>query len=153
MQKILKLLVIIITVVIFTGLMTGCTKIQNYSSIKLKSSTPAYFHKGVYKSYTPGTKDLTKIYFYVFYDENSGHTEESERGMGLPFSCVQTKNFVKFKFGGSEEPEEILKIKSIENEIITGYFENNLPIRFIPIPNVTPDNFDAEKKKKNGNLQ
>ena len=62
---------------------------------------------------------------------------------------MQTDNTVKFKFGGSEEPEEILKIQSVKDKIITGYFPDNQSLTFIPIPNANPDNFDAIEYTKN----
>lgn len=135
MQKLFKLLTAVIFFLMAIFLMTGCTK--------SKPITFDYFYKGVYKSYSLDEKNPQKIYFYIFYDENSGHTEESEKGIGLPFSCVQSNGYVKFKFGGAEEPDETLKIKSVKNGIITGSFEDNLLRIFIPIPNANPDNFDA----------
>ena len=92
-------------VIIAISLITGCTNMTT------PKSETVYFQRGVYKSFPA---DNSYIDFYIFYDETSGHTEDSEKGIGLPFSCVQTKESVKFKFGGSEEPEEIFKIKSAE---------------------------------------
>lgn len=135
MQKFIKL-IILIPVFLGISLITSCTNTN-------KESASAHFHKGVYASYSPNKK--SQSYFYIFYDENSGHTEESERGIGLPFSCVQTDKNVKFKFGGSKEPEKIFKIKSIKNGVITGAFKNEQLLIFTPIPNVNPKSFDAAK--------
>ena len=141
MRTIIKLLTIIIPVLIVISLMTGCANIKDKKFFKSKPAT-TYFHKGVYKSYAPN-KNSGQFYFYIFYDENSGHTEDSEMGIGLPFSCVQKDGYVKFKFGGSEEPEEKFIIKSTKNNAITGYFKDKQLLKFILIPDANPDNFDA----------
>ena len=140
MQKILKVL-ILIPILVVISLLTGCTNLDN-------ESVAAYFHRGVYKSYSPENKS-SQFYFYVFYDENSGHTEDSKNGIGLPFSCVQTINNVRFKFGGVEEPEEILEIKSVKKGVVTGSFENDKLLIFVPLPDTKPDNFDAVEYIKN----
>ena len=140
MQKIVKAL-ILIAILVEISLLTGCTNLDN-------ESVAAYFHRGVYKSYSHENKS-SQFYFYVFYDENSGHTEDSKNGIGLPFSCVQTVDNVKFKFAGSEEPEEILKIKSAKKNLITGSFKDNKLLIFIPVSDANPDNFDAVEYIKN----
>lgn len=134
MRKLFRLLTVAIFFVMTIFVMTGCSEINSDNFDKPKSVTAHYFQKGVYKSYYLDKKNSYN-YFYVFYDENSGHTEDSERGIGLPFSCVQSDGYVKFKFGGAEEPDETLKIKSFKNGVITGSFEDDLMLIFIPIPN------------------
>ena len=64
-------------------------------------------------------------------------------GIGLPFSCVQTDNAVKFRFGGSEEPEEVFNVKHVENDAITGSFADGKMLVFTPVPEANPDKFDA----------
>jgi len=140
-QKIIKLLTIIIFILMVNSLMTGCTNIKDKKFFKSKPAT-TYFHRGVYKSYTPD-KNSNRIYFYVFYDKNSGHTEDIKMGIGLPFSCIQKDGYVKFKFGGSKEPEEKFKIKSAKNKVITGYFKDKQLLKFILIPDANPDKFDT----------
>ena len=147
MKKIIKSLAVIIPFVVLIGFVTGCTNIKQGSLLKQKAETTAYFHKGVYKSYS-SDKDSNQFYFYVFYDENSGYTEDSKMGIGLPFSCVQTVDNVKFKFGGSEEPEEVFKIKSAQKNLVTGSFENDKLLIFVPVTDANPDNFDAVKYMK-----
>ena len=144
MKKIINLLTAIIPIVVLISLTTGCTKISLGSFFKSKTETNVYFHKGVYKSYSFNNNQY-KNYFYIFYDENSGHTEESEKGIGLPFSCVQKNGSVKFKFGGVEEPEKILKIKSVKNKVITGSFEDGVLLIFVPISNGEQNNIDVIK--------
>lgn len=144
MKKIIKLLTIIMPAIMSISLIAGCTN----NTITPKSKT-LYFQRGVYKSYPA---DNSYIDFYVFYDEISGHTEDSKMGIGLPFSCIQTKESVKFKFGGSEEPEEIFKIESSDNQTITGYFEDGKMLTFEHVKNANPNTFDVlEYIKKNKN--
>ena len=142
MQKIIKNFIIIMPAIIGIILITACTNIKNSTSETESATT--YFHKGVYKSNSID-KNSNKIYFYVFNDENSGHTEDSKMGIGLPFSCIQMNGMVKFKFGGSEEHVETLIIKSARNNIITGSFIDGLLLEFTPIPKANPNNFDAIK--------
>jgi len=143
MQKRIKILTIIMPVILLMVSITGCTSVKNESFLKSNSAAKVYFNKGVYKTSSPDKQSPNDDYFYVFYDEKSGHTEESERGLGLPFSCVQADGYVKFKFGGSEEPEEVFKVKSVNNGAIEGSFKDGLLIMFTPILNANPDNFDA----------
>ena len=147
MQKLIKLSGVLILAVTVIGVITGCTNVN----LKNESAPTVYFHKGVYKADIQN-KNNSYIDFYVFYDENSGYTEDSKMGIGLPFSCVQEDGYVKFKFGGSEEPDEVFKIKSVEKGAITGSFENGQLLIFSPAPNANPDNFDAvEYVKKYSN--
>ncbi len=156
MKKIINLLTMIIPAVVLISLITGCTDIKDSNSVKPESATTAYFHKGVYKSYSPASKNTSQYYFYIFYDENSGYTEDSELGIGLPFSCIQTVDSIKFKFGGAEEPEEVFKIKSIKKNVVTGSFKNDELLIFVPVPKANPDKFDALeyiKNEKNGRIE
>ena len=105
-----------------------------------------YFKKGVYLNYSAVEKNPSKNYFYVFYDEVSGHTDDGSVGMGLPFACEQKKGVIKFSFGGvGPEGEDFLTIESAENGNVTGYFNDGKKLIFTPVPNVNPDDFDAEK--------
>lgn len=152
MKKIIKFLTIVISLIMLIGLSTGCINIKQDNLQKYKAKTWVPFHKGVYKSYSPEENAAT-FYFYVFYDENSGHTEDSEKGIGLPFSCVQTADNVKFKFGSSEEPEDIFYIKSVKKDLITGSFKNGKLLIFVPLSDAKSDNFDAVEYMKNSNIK
>ena len=105
-----------------------------------------YFKKGVYLNYSAEEKNPSKDYFYVFYDEVSGHTDDGSVGMGLPFACEQKNGVIKFNFGGPDpDGQDFLKIESFENGNVTGHFNDGKKLIFTPVPNVNPDNFDAEK--------
>ena len=141
MQKVIRLLTIIIPIFILIGLITGCTDINDASSKKLKPVSATYFYKGVYKTEAPEKKN-SYSYFYIFYDGTSGYTAESGHGIGLPYSCVQSEGVVKFRFGSAKEPEKVFKIKSVNNGVIKGSFEDGILIIFTPT-NINPDNFNA----------
>ncbi len=150
MKKSIKRLTIIFTIIAI-NLIIGCTNMKAVS--KTAHITIACFNKGVYRTDSPDNKNSYKNYFFVFYDENAGYTEDFKMGIGLPFSCVQKDGYVKFKFGGVSEPEETFKIKSAENKVITGSFENGSLLIFTPVPDANPDNFDsAEYLKKENNF-
>ena len=105
-----------------------------------------YFKKGVYSSYPTSEADAERTYFYVFYDEGAGYTEDGNSGIGLPFACEQTDGTVVFHMGGAdEESKEIYTVESVENGVITGTYENGNRISFSPEPSADPDNFDAQK--------
>jgi len=138
----IKLIILFFTLVSITG----------YSKAS-EDISPPYFTKGVYLNYDLNVKNPPKDYFYVFYDETSGHTDDGSVGMGLPFECRQKDGFVIFSFGGADpENEETLTIESFENGVITGYFNNHESLIFIPVPKVNPDKFDAQKYLKTKKL-
>ncbi len=147
LKKIIKLLAIFMPFVMVIGIMTGCTDIEN--TAKTQAVTAFKFQKGVYKTYSPDKKNSYKDYFYIFYDETSGYTEESERGIGLPFSCIQKNGYVRFRFGGATEPEEVFKIKYVKDQSVAGAFDNGSLLIFTPVSNANPDNFDAVEYVKN----
>ena len=142
MQKAIKLLTIILSL-ITVSLIMGCTNTKSLSLKKTTDPVTAYFDKGVYKTNSPDNKNPDKYYFYIFYDKNSGYTEDNKMGIGLPFSCVQTNGYVKFKFGGASEPDEIFNIKYVKDKVITGSFDDGSMLEFTPVSDANPDNFDA----------
>ncbi|WP_026527402.1 hypothetical protein [Butyrivibrio sp. VCD2006] len=104
-----------------------------------------YFERGVYANYSEGLENPELKYFYVFEDGAVGHTEDSTVGIGLPFKCTQTNGKIMIRFGGDEEPEEILNITAVENGVIYGYFDGaeDRPMSFKLIEDADPDSFDA----------
>lgn len=149
MKKPVQLTIIISLIAV--GLIIGCTGIKCFCLKKTAHLTPVYFDKGVYKAASPDNKNPDKYYFYIFYDKSSGYTEDNVMGIGLPFSCVQENGYVKFKFGGAAEPDEIFKIKSVKDKVVTGSFDDGSLLIFTPISDAIPDNFDAveyTKKRK-----
>jgi len=105
-----------------------------------------YFTKGVYSSFPASEADAEHTYFYVFYDEGAGYTEDGMSGIGLPFACEQSDESIVFHMGGAdEESKEIFTIESVENGVITGSMQNGNRISFAPEPSADPDNFDAQK--------
>lgn len=105
------------------------------------SSAP-YFTKGVYVNYADGV--AARDYFYVFYDENAGYTEDGNTGMGLPFACKQSEGKIEFSFGGADENWDVFTITSTANGIITGAFDDGVTQNFELLSNVDPDGFSAE---------
>ena len=112
------------------------------------SELPAapYFTKGVYAYFDKGEEDAAKTYFYVFYDDSMGYTEDGEEAdMGCPFSMKQADGNVSFSFGGEDEDLQVFVVTGVENDAIFGHFESN-PDRemvFEPVPDADPDNFSA----------
>ena len=104
------------------------------------SSAP-YFTKGVYVNYAEGA--TTRDYFYVFYDEGAGYTEDANTGTGLPFSCQQEDGKVTFSFGGEDGINDVFTVTSRENGIITGSFEDGLELHFELKEDADPDNFNS----------
>ena len=62
-----------------------------------------YFTKGVYSSFPASEADAEHTYFYVFYDEGAGYTEDGMSGIGLPFACEQSDESIVFHMGGADE--------------------------------------------------
>ena len=114
-------------------------------SAKAELKAP-YFTKGVYSSFPASEADAEHTYFYVFYDEGAGYTEDGMSGIGLPFACEQSDESIVFHMGGAdEESKEIFTIESVQNGVITGSMQNGNRISFAPEPSADPDNFDAQK--------
>lgn len=102
-----------------------------------------YFKKGVYVNYPEGA--TVRDYFYVFYDEGAGYTEDANTGTGLPFACEQEDGKVSFSFGGEDGINDVFTVTSTENGIITGSFEDGQELHFELKEDADPDNFDAMK--------
>ena len=101
-----------------------------------------YLTKGVYVNYAEGA--TTRDYFYVFYDENTGYTEDGNTGTGVPFSCEQTDGKIEFSFGGEDEQLEVFEVTSTENGIITGHFDDGIVLNFDLKMDADADNFNAQ---------
>ena len=106
---------------------------------------PPYFTKGVYVNYAKEAEDPPKTYFYVFNDENYGHTEDgAHEGIGLPFDVNQKDGAVDFSFGGADTGIDTLTIHSAENGVITGAFDDGLELVFELIDGENPETFSSE---------
>ena len=108
-----------------------------------------YFSKGVYVSYAKEAEDPPKTHFYIFTDNNNGHTEDaSQGGIGAPFSVEQKDGEVAFRFGSAEEEPQILTVTSAENGVVTGTFKTEATTRnpelvFEPVEGADPDTFNS----------
>ncbi len=101
-----------------------------------------YFTKGVYLNYAEGA--TTRDYFYVFYDEGAGYTEDGTSGTGLPFCCDQEDGKITFSFGGYDSVTEVFEVTSTENGVVTGSFDDGRVLIFEPVADVDPDTFNAQ---------
>jgi hypothetical protein len=101
-----------------------------------------YFTTGVYANYLVGADE--KTYFYVFENEEVGHTDDGVTGVGLPFTCEQEEGKVTFTFGGDGDLPMILNVTSIENGVVTGNFGDEKELVFEPVAGVDPTSFIAE---------
>lgn len=153
-EKAIKLSLIVFTIIFCLVLIIKCDidKAEAYTKSLVTQSSP-YFKRGVYLVYPKEDKNSSKDFFYIFYDEKSGHNEDgSMMGMGLPFECEQTDGVIKFFFGGLDpESMDYLKIESIENSNVTGYFKDGKRLIFELLPDINPDKFDSEKYLKKQN--
>ena len=109
-----------------------------------KVAPTPYFAKGVYVNYAEEAENPTKDYYYVFYDEGSGRTDDGSVGIGLPFSCEQTDGTVTFSFGGEDEEKAVLTVDSVDKGTVTGHFDDGLKLVFAPVADVDPETFDAQ---------
>ena len=106
-----------------------------------------YFTKGVYFNYSKEAEDAPKTYFYVFYDDSTGYTEDGENSdIGCPFSLKQADGKASFSFGGEDEDLQEFIITGAEDGMVYGYFED-VPERelvFEPVADADPEGFSAE---------
>ncbi len=144
------------TAVLMMGTMAGCGNasveantfepsvavIENEEVAKADTFASApYFTKGVYVNYVDGS--VTRDYFYVFYDEGAGYTEDGNNGMGLPFCCTQENGKITFSFGGNDGIEDVFTVESTEYGIIKGSFDDGKEMYFEPVLDADPEAFDA----------
>ena len=107
-----------------------------------KTGAP-YFKKGVYSSVAAEAENPSKDYFYVFYDEASGYTDDVV-GTGVPFACEQENGKITFHFGGDDEGmEDVFTVESSDGKKITGAFDDGLKLVLELEESADPDNFKA----------
>ncbi len=105
-----------------------------------------YLVKGVYASYSAELDNPPMDYFYIFYDENSGRTEDGNNGIGLPFTCEQEDGKITFTMGGEGETADVFIVEAVEGNEIKGYYED-IPERkmaFLHMTDEDPDTFSGE---------
>ena len=103
--------------------------------------TESFFTKGVYVNYAEGA--VTRDYFYVFYNEIAGYTEDGNNGMGVPFCCEQETGKVVFTFGGEGEEPQVFTVESVEYGVMKGHFDDGITLYFEPVFDADHENFDA----------
>ncbi len=148
-----KILAIVGATTMISALLAGCgcqssDVVEEIPVDTVEATFPtketAHFTKGVYANYSLSSADSAKSYFYIFYDENSGYTADGRNGIGLPFSCVQQDDSIIFHFGGEDDYGMVLNIKSDNNGIISGEFDNDgNELLFEQLENIDPEGFDA----------
>ncbi len=131
----------ILTVICFAfvvACLTGC------GGQKKAVAKAPYFTEGVYVNYAAEAENPPMDYFYAFYDEGTGFTDDGTVGIGLPFSCTQKDGAVDFSFGGEDGIIDVLTITSVEGGSVMGHFDDGLELMFVPVPGVDPHTFDAQ---------
>ncbi|WP_026510467.1 hypothetical protein [Butyrivibrio sp. LC3010] len=135
-RNMLKKIVVVFSATVMAGaFIAGCGKL---------SAKPAYIEKGVYYNYAKDDVNPDKTYFYVFVEDDHGHSEDPTNGAGLPFDYVQEDGKIKFRFGGVTEDWDTFEVTSADHGIITGHFKNGREMVFEPVPGVDPATFDGE---------
>ena len=145
-KTIITRLICIVMTIIMSGALIGCA--AGATGSNSGPGEAPYFTKGVYVNYAAEAKDPEKTYFYVFYDEAAGCTDDGTVGIGLPFSCKQSSGSVDFSFGGEDEDLMTLTVESAQNGTVIGHFDDGIKLVFEPVPDADPDNFDAENYLK-----
>lgn len=103
-----------------------------------------FFTKGVYASYAAELENPEKTYFYVFEGDGQGHVEDGDAGTGMYFLYEQKADgTVEFTFGNDDPITDTLTVKSSENGVVTGSFEDTIDMIFEPMKDEDPDTFDA----------
>ncbi len=103
----------------------------------------ACFARGVYLNYPAENNDEPLDFFYVFTDPNTGYYENGRSHEGAPFYCNYEGKKVTFYIGGASQTEETFTVDAIENDLVTGHFEDGIKVVFEPVPDQDPDTFDA----------
>ena len=153
-----KIVTLVGTAALMMGTLAGCGQVAKNSDVAeaheavIMEEIPAktdsvsedpFFTKGVYVVYPEGA--VARDYFYVFYDEGAGYTEDGNDGSGMPFCCTQEKDKISFSYGGNGESSDVFVVESIENGVMKGFFKekDTVTMYFEPVFDADPDNFDA----------
>ena len=104
-------------------------------------SAAAYtFSKGVWAFTSVSGEDT----YYIFYDENSGHTERADGTGGVPFSCEQDGLNITFHFGGPDDTTKAVCSEGDANITFT-YDDGTTKIYTVSyIDGADPDTFDID---------
>lgn len=130
---------VIVLLIIAASAVAGCKS----AGSDVTSQAP-YFIKGVYVNYAEEAENPPNDYYYIFDNEQAGHTDDGSVGIGVPFSCKQNDGNVEFSFGGEDGTIEVLTIDSVDNKTVKGHFDDGLKLVFEPVTDVDPETFDAQ---------
>ena len=108
-----------------------------------ETNTNEYFIKGVYANYATELENPEKTYFYVFEGNGCGHVEDGVANTGMFFEYSQGDGYVNFLFGSEDPIEDELTIKSYENGLVIGSFEDTIDLTFELLADADPDDFNA----------
>jgi len=97
----------------------------------------AWFSKGVYKV----TVDGNAAGYYIFTDTQNGRTADGKMGIGVGFTCEQSKDSINFHKGSAYE-SEIMTMSNGENGTIVGKTDTHVWV-FTLLEGVSADDFDA----------
>ena len=106
-----------------------------------------WLNRGVYIVVKNDVPDRS---WYVFTDANNGKTANSDTGIGIGFTCEQTKSGITFHFGSRDDNSE-MTMSYDENGDICGTMDGNKYV-FYYQDNMDPDNFDATKVTGRGDI-
>ena len=96
-------------------------------------------NNGVYAWFRRGVYATDAGNWYVFYDEYSGKVVNAD-GMGVPFSCEQTRGYIDFHMGADDQ-SDILYISVDDDLRIVGTWEDGSSLTFTD-EEQDPDQFD-----------
>ena len=96
-------------------------------------------NNGVYAWFRRGVYATDAGNWYVFYDEYSGKVVNAD-GMGVPFSCEQTRGYIDFHMGADNQ-SDILYISVDDDLRIVGTWEDGSSLTFTD-EEQDPDQFD-----------
>lgn len=111
------------------------------------SDAVTWLGRGVYIAVKNGVPDRS---WYVFYDTGSGKTANSDTGMGIGFTCEQTKDSITFHFGSIED-NSVMTMSKDEEGNITGTMNGDSYV-FYYQSDMDPDTFNAAEVDGRGDI-
>ncbi len=108
------------------------------SSADSRDADYAWFSTGVYTVRIDGEQTHE---YYVFYDKTSGKTANAQSGIGIGFTCEQSKGKIIFHMGSDSDTSEMTMSMDASGRIVGTM--NGKTYSFAMLEGVSAENFDA----------
>ena len=107
------------------------------------------FTKGVYTVYDEDSTRTEMTTFYIIYGDGTGYIEDVKADEGTYFEYEQEEYCIRFYFGFGDPYAKEFKVLAMNNGTVTGTFDDDDELEFVPIQGADPHTFDVNDYKAN----